>query len=264
MRGVLHVAQFKIRTVLQDRVAALCWSRTVWRVREVPGSTEPNSSAAGCVRLHQPARRCHGLSCAPTCPVLLAARHADDQLELLNRLIAGGEGLGLHLEQVDILKANVEVSEDVVRGGTRLAHFSIDLPPPTESAALLPVVSHPICTLLRLALPSPAELNCLTCGSPSQPPPLAQALLWARKVRALFGRLHLPEDEPALAQQAQQGGDAEDAEVADVLRRSVDLVSLAAGGQPFDERPPLSEAVALLEEGYILPCDEALYKRLNE
>ena len=35
---------------------------------------------------------------------------ADDQLELLNRLIAGGEGLGLHLEQVDILKANVEVS----------------------------------------------------------------------------------------------------------------------------------------------------------
>lgn len=83
-------------------------------------------------------------------------------------------------------------------------------------------------------------------------------------MRALFGRLHLPEDEPALAQQAQQGGNAEDAEVADVLRRSVDLVSLAAGGQPFDERPPLFEAVALLEEGYILPCDEALYKRLNE
>lgn len=91
-----------------------------------------------------------------------------------------------------------------------------------------------------------------------------QALLWARKVRALWARLHLPEEGPALAQQAQQGGDAEDAEVADVLRRSVDLVALAAGGQPFEERPPLSEAVELLEEGYILPCDEALYKRLNE
>lgn len=97
----------------------------------------------------------------------------------------------------------------------------------------------------------------------THPTPRPQALLWARKVRALFARLHLPEDEPALVQQAQHG-DAEDAEVADVLRRSVDLVALAAGGQPFDERPPLSEAVELLEEGYILPCDEALYKRLNE
>lgn len=101
-----------------------------------------------------------------------------------------------------------------------------------------------------------------------------QALLWARKVRDLFARLHHPEPEPAAPQQAQQApaagtqqdaaAAAEDAEVADVLRRSVDFVALAAGGQPFEERPPLSEAVALLEEGYILPCDEALYKRLNK
>ena len=100
-----------------------------------------------------------------------------------------------------------------------------------------------------------------------------QALLWARKVRDLFARLHHPEPEPAAAQAAQAAAPgpqrdaataAEDAQVADVLRRSVDLVALAAGGQPFEERPPLGEAVALLEEGYILPCDEALYKRLNE
>lgn len=35
--------------------------------------------------------------------------HADGQLAQLQALIEGGEGLGLHLEQVEILKANVEV-----------------------------------------------------------------------------------------------------------------------------------------------------------
>ena len=59
---------------------------------------------------------CSFLPCPVLCPDLSCSPGgsccADDQLELLNRLIAGGEGLGLHLEQVDILKANVEVSED--------------------------------------------------------------------------------------------------------------------------------------------------------
>lgn len=53
--------------------------------------------------------RCPRVSARPPLPPPLACP-ADDQLGLLNGLIAGGEGLGLHLEQVDILKANVEVS----------------------------------------------------------------------------------------------------------------------------------------------------------
>lgn len=42
-------------------------------------------------------------------PVLEQDYVTDDQLLLLNSLIAGGEAVGVAMEQLDILKANVEV-----------------------------------------------------------------------------------------------------------------------------------------------------------
>lgn len=145
-------------------------------------------------------------------------------------------------------------------------------------------------------------------------PSLLQALLWARKVRALLDRMpgaeapaappqpaapqqaalaaeqaapaspprqpplapeavlerwvaHAPQEAPADPAElaAPAGGlQPEDAAVRDwVQRRLVDGVAAAAEGRlPWELRPPLSEAAALLEEGYILPCDEALYGRL--
>lgn len=70
------------------------------------------------------ARRRPRLSALPTAPARPPAQRpsssqlptrlclpprADDQLGLLEGLIAGGERVPLHLEQVEILKANVEV-----------------------------------------------------------------------------------------------------------------------------------------------------------
>lgn len=160
-----------------------------------------------------------------------------------------------------------------------------------------------------------------------RPPPTAatrpapvQALLWARKVRALLERMpgaeapapaspqaagtQQPEQQQQPQQQAEQapevqrqpplapeavlerwvahkppaerpaaaelpgmhsyGPQQEEAAVRDLVqRRLADGVAAACEGRlPWELRPPLSEAAALLEEGYILPCDEALYGRL--
>ena len=65
-----------------------------------------------------------------------------------------------------------------------------------------------------------------------------QALLWARKARALLARL--PPREGQQAEQAQQQQQ-----------------------QPWTERPQLSEAVALLEAGGILPCDANTFASLK-
>jgi hypothetical protein len=43
-------------------------------------------------------------------PGTISVWFADEQIEVLERLIASGERVGLHMEQVEILKANVEVS----------------------------------------------------------------------------------------------------------------------------------------------------------
>ena len=68
-----------------------------------------------------------------------------------------------------------------------------------------------------------------------------QALLWARKARALLARL--PPREGQQAEHAQQQAEQQQ--------------------QPWTERPQLSEAVALLEEGGILPCDANTFASLK-
>lgn len=132
--------------------------------------------------------------------------------------------------------------------------------------------------------------------------PVPQALLWARRVRALLVRLpggrdeaspqqtemqadlaaataaalaaqkleqqqqqQLQQERPAeAAAQAAPSAAEEDAAVRDVVRRRLldGVAATAQGRLPYELRPPLSEAAALLEEGYILPCDEALFARL--
>ena len=182
---------------------------------------------------------------------------ADDQLPLLNELIARGELVGLAMEQLEILKANLEVS-----------------------------AGHAPCAWARAVVAargSPAGMAVCCCCRSHTLPCLLQALEWGQNVRKLLALLPPLSSEPAApaAAAAQPGPTRQAAEAALVEGVGASGAQPQGAGEaghqgaapqqqreqhlpPFDQRPQLQVAAALLEEGSILPCDNALFDRLRK
>lgn len=174
--------------------------------------------------------------------LLLLFPFPDDQLELLGSLIASGERVGLAMEQVEILKANVEASGGPVDvyGAAACCHCCCCS---CRSPGLLPAQ--------RSSNQVPAD----HCGFWRPRFAVPQALLWARKVRALLARLpdgteqqpgeqerqqqqeQQPEAQPAPVESEQQV----EAAVAEVQQQLIDAVAADEEGRPLPQPQPLPQ-----------------------
>lgn len=189
---------------------------------------------------------------------------ADSQLGLLEGLIASGEQLGLAIEQVDILKANVEASRLFLLFSEAVCMAACGFMV-RVGCCLLPAAVGCLLPLLQLF-----KGCCLLSARLT-----LQALLWARKVRALLAQLppgnsqQAPAQEQSLPQQEQQQPEAaataaaeqqeqpqaeassaaaEAAAVAEVQEQLLSAVEAAEGkaaaaGLAWEKRPPLSGAL---------------------
>lgn len=181
-------------------------------------------------------------------PVLEQEFVVDEQLPQLRELIASGKATGVHMEQVDILEANVEAllwAQQVRELLQKLPEKLTTDPLPETNPAGDDQAAAPT------SAPEPPAAN----GGPDAPSQLVD-----EAARQPEGEGH--EDELARAAAAAHPGlcfgiPPPDPDPSDTEDDAPPITT------PYDQRPALPALVALLEEGSILPCDEELFLRFK-
>lgn len=209
-------------------------------------------------------------------PVLEQDFVTDDQLGQLERLIASGGRVGLAMEQVEILKANVEALLWARKVRALLARL-----PAAAIASVKKQAEQP---------------EAAVAGEPEQEQPVAAAQgeqamqvdgqqeegVQPRQAGAAAAPAEQEAEPAPPAEQQQQDEAADEPTEEELLAEDAAAQQLVAAlparveaaeeqrgvaatceTLPFDQRLPLSDFMSLLEEGFILPCDEKLWGQLK-
>ena len=188
-------------------------------------------------------------------PVLEQDYVVDEQLSLLNELISKGRATGVAMEQVDILEANVEA----LLWGQTVRGILEKLPPLPEPKTTLPTPNEE-----EEEEQVAADVNTTTTADDapfdvSEQPEAAPAIAIRATATLAGGQEDAIDVPPPIALATLTGG------VPPVDEPPSDTEDdRPMPTTPHDQRPALTSLMKLLEEGGILPCDEALFARFQK